>query len=82
MVPIGIVIIFIMGKTWVMFSQCSNPKLVIVMIFVLFQVVNAWYNGPVAGRFGCFSFAMFGMLGGLAQVFQILLFFSFSNFCG
>ena len=34
-----------------------------------FQVVNAWYNGPVTGRFGCFSFAMFGMLGGLAQVF-------------
>ena len=33
-----------------------------------FQVVNAWYNGPVTGRFGCFSFAMFGMLGGLAQV--------------
>ena len=82
MVPVEIVIIFIMGKTWVMFSQCSNPKLVIVMIFVLFQVVNAWYNGPVAGRFGCFSFAMFGMLGGLAQVFQNLLFLSFSNFCG
>ena len=77
MVPIGIVIIFIMGKNWVMFSQCSNPKLVIVMIFVLFQVVNAWYNGPVAGRFGCFSFAMFGMLGGLAQVFPESVVFKF-----
>ena len=32
------------------------------------KVVNAWYNGPVTGRVGCFSFAMFGMLGGLALV--------------
>ena len=38
-----------------------------------FQVVNAWYNGPVTGRIGCFSFAMFGMLGGLAQVFNMMM---------
>ena len=35
--------------------------------------MNAWYNGPVTGRIGCFSFAMFGMLGGLAQVFNMMM---------
>ena len=48
-----------------------------VCTIMLFQVVNAWYNGPVAGRFGCFSFAMFGMLGGLAQVFPESVVFKF-----
>ena len=78
MVPVGIVIIFIITGL----CLANAPILSWSLYHNTFQVVNAWYNGPVAGRFGCFSFAMFGMLGGLAQVFQILLFFSFSNFCG